>query len=1334
MRKLSALMTAFMLLISLTASHALASDGAFDPLSPEFTEWQAKHNTSSDNYNGLIPLPFDLSHLADNPPQEEEDSSTFRYNKAVTIPDTYDLRNINGTSLVTSIKSQLPYGSCWAFASIGAMESNFLKQGYSALDLSEMHLAWYTFRDSNKSKSFENLYSESFEDVLGHGGNSLFPTAMFSRLEGPVLESDVPYGKNKQPSGAGAGSYTRVLRLRDVFYLAISANNINASASARNQVKQRILENGSVVANYYNDNSLYNVTSSGGTAYNFKYANASNHAVQIIGWDDNYSKSNFQSGNQPSANGAWLIKNSWGEQWTAGGRRVGDNGCFWISYETRLTEGSAFVVEENNPDMKAYYYDALGWVRTYTYSSASNVYAANVFKSERSNEKISEVGFYTTDNNTKYEITIYTGISSMPSSSPITGSQVLTQSGTIPYAGWHTVTLDSEVQVTNGSYFAVVVKFNGKKSIPAEAKVSGISDNATIEAGSFFSSNGTNWETGASKQANATIKAYTITGTQAGQAPKITTDYPPDGALNTPYSSVISASGSQPITWSISGSVPTGLTIDAGTGEIYGTPARADSFTFRVTATNAYGSNYKNFTVNIWDVPTITTTSFTGYVGYALNGQLKLSGNASATWTAATKLPAGLTLNSSGAITGKPSKAGEYTASVYAQTSTGRSIADISFTIEARPVKASITTSTLPAGNVDTPYSQNIVFAGTAPVTLTADGLPNGLSFNTSTGNVSGTPTASGTFTIKVTASNIVNSIDNSAPTAKNVKLVIKAKAPKIDTTASLASGLVNEEYPPVQFKLSGGTEDGTTWTASSLPSGLTMSKSGLLSGTPKKAGSFNVTIKAVNNGGSDSVRLPLTVFQKPEITTAKLTNAATDKAYNYKIAAKGTTPITWNVKGLPETLTYTVLNNGAYVQITGTPVKAETYALTVTATNEAGSVSANLDLTVKGVAATFKTSTLAKGTVGSAYTGSIETNGTKPITITCDLLEADKTKLGYESLEELGLSFTSDAEAGTATITGTPKYSVKSLRLALTAENAATTKPVTRTLTLNVSGTKPEFVSPYDATTTLTREWGEDVDVEFEVTGTEKITYSMNTVSGFTLTQTGTHTARLTGKAPSKDGNTSLTIAASNADGKVTRRVVVQTLTKPAITTASLTSATLNKSYSYTLKAAGTKPVWSVDGLPAGLTFAANTGAIKGKPTEAGTFTLSVNASNAVGEDSKTLTLTVAGNNTALPETSAYANTSVPEYTVVAELGEVSADEAGMYDFTFEIDESVEAGAKLLWIANPVDAEESEDDGIAEFYDDEGAETDCVPESHKAGVSVWLREGVTYEPVIAVE
>ena len=1382
-------------------------EGHFEALSPEFLKWQAeqeaesnlpssKNASPSEKYpGGYVPFPVDLSHLAKNPPVE--DDSPVPNRKDSTLPAKYDLRNVSGKSYVTSVKDQSPYGTCWAHAALGAMESNMLMQGLGTYDFSEMHLAWYAFRGDDKSATFRNMHSSTFKTVLDHGGNSFYAAAMFTRLSGPAYESEVPYGENKQPSAGSPDDYTRAARVRDIYYLNFSDEpDVNTSSSARDIIKRRIMENGSVVANYCSNNPSYYKTSSGGTSYYYS-SRSTNHAVQIIGWDDNYSRNNFKT--KPGVDGAWLIKNSWDDEWWNGSSMVGDNGCFWISYAQYLTEGSAFITEKADDTMKAYYYDALGWCSTWGYNSGvTSIHAANVFKAERDGETLTEVGIITPTNNIDYEIKIYAGMSAMPSSSPIPsgGSAVSETSGSIAYAGYHTVTLDTPVTLSEGEYFSVVVTFGNYSKVAVEKVLSSWSPNAVIDEGSFFSANGSYWFTGKSQSINATIKAFTIAGTVTGTKPRIIEGYPDDAYLNQSYSYTVKASGTKPITWSASSKIPAGLAIDSSTGEISGTPTAEGNYTFSVTATNSYGTDTKSYTMNVWDIPVISENEITGYVGYSMSHQMTLTPSASATWSTSGKLPAGLSLSKTGLISGKPTKAGTYTAAIKAVSSSGTSESTVTFTINAKPVKPTIKISGLKAGMVGEAFSHDIITTGTEPITVTIEGQPDGISLNGSTVYMSGTPTAAGTFNIKITAENIATQLDNK-PVTKTVKFVVKAQKPVINAPSELADAVMGEEYEDVSFTLSEGTEP-VTWKLSGQPAGMTMSSSGTLSGTPKKAGKFTLTVRATNAGGNDSVRIPLVVLQKPAIATSRMANATTDKKYTARLAAKGTAPMTWEITGLPDTLSFTQNEAGTTATITGTPVEAGNYDVNVKVSNAAGESESTLSFKVAGVAPKL-TASLARAKAGEEYSETrIRATGTKPITITYSIAESDLAKFGIESLSDLGLTFTNDAENGTATLSGTPEISVKNLPITFKAENSISANPVTKRANLTISGQRPVFTLPEENAVNILCETGSDITLDFAVEGTKNITYSMNKVNGFELEQTGDYEATLTGTAPARDGTTTLTITASNADGKSTKRVIIKTQTPPTINTSSnssggntisLPNATLKKNYSKRFTATGTWTIkWSLEGtLPDGMKF--TNGILNGIPKEAGEFSFTVKASNAVGEDSQEFSLAVVDPNaekvtavpetkSSLPENSTESETSLPEneaatqngesesesqtsesntesaitfggtrltapqesglngsgYTIAAILPEISVSDSGLYDISVTLYDNIQEGAKLFWFAYPEEGGKSEDDEIAEFYDDAGAEISAVPSSRKITVSAWFNKGVKYYPVIAVK
>ena len=196
----------------------------------------------------------------------------------------------------------------------------------------------------------------------------------------------------------------------------------------------------------------------------------------------------------------------------------------------------------------------------------------------------------------------------------------------------------------------------------------------------------------------------------------------------------------------------------------------------------------------------------------------------------------------------------------------------MNFIINAKPEQPKFTTSSLPNGTVNVDYSQKIIVTGTDPITLTASGLPDGFNFNPNTGMLTGTPTLAKTYTIKFTASNVAKTV------TKSLKLKINDVKPETISPATLNYGLVKEAYDDVTFSLASGT--GTIkWSASGLPSGLKLNSStGVLSGTPTRAGNFNVKITASNSAGKATETIPMVVYQKPEITTTKLANATTDR------------------------------------------------------------------------------------------------------------------------------------------------------------------------------------------------------------------------------------------------------------------------------------------------------------------------------------------------------------------------------------------------------------------------------------------------------------------------
>jgi C1A family cysteine protease len=421
--------------------------------------------TSSGNSLGYIPSPVDLSYL-----KGKKAGGAAQTYIASYVP-SYDLRTVNK---VSPVKNQGNYGTCWAFATFGSLESYLMPELW---DFSEYNLA--------KQCGFDGVSN------LNHGGNTFMSTAYLTRWIGPINESDDPY-----PS-VNAEAYAVQKHAQDVYFLPE-----RASKTDNNNIKWTLTTYGGVAVAIYWDNRYYSANPA--TYYNPSSTSA-NHEVTIVGWDDNYPKSNFHgTAGAPPGNGAFIVKNSWGTSW-------GDSGYFHLSYyDSSIQAATGFTAEPTPNYAKEYQYDPLGWVGSWGYGTTT-AWAANVFTADNSANPLTAVGFYTDDVNTQYEVYIYTN----PTSGPIGATKVIGPKGAMSCPGYHTVKLASPVALNAGQRFSVVVKFvtlSYHYPVAAEYAISGYSSGATASPGqSYMSSSGTSWRdtTTTNSTMNVCIKAFT---------------------------------------------------------------------------------------------------------------------------------------------------------------------------------------------------------------------------------------------------------------------------------------------------------------------------------------------------------------------------------------------------------------------------------------------------------------------------------------------------------------------------------------------------------------------------------------------------------------------------------------------------------------------------------------------------------------------------------------------------------------------------------------------------------------------------------------------------------
>ena len=694
------------------------------------------------------------------------------------------------------------------------------------------------------------------------------------------------------------------------------------------------------------------------------------------------------------------------------------------------------------------------------------------------------------------------------------------------------------------------------------------------------------------------------------------TGNPPAGTVGTAYTTALTAAGgTAPYTFSIlSGALPNGLQLAAGTGVIAGTPSASGTFQFTAQVQDAAGMKATaTFSINISNgAGTLTLTAAmlpNGTVGVAYNASIAVSGGTapySCTFTSGT-LPAGLSLSGC-VVSGIPTATGTSSLTVKANDSANPAATGTgpeSITIVAAPA---LTISSPPSGTVGTVYSGTIpVSGGTAPYTcaITAGSLPAGLSLSGCL--ITGTPSVAGTTPLTIRATDSSNpAVVSSGP----ITLVIAPAALAI-TPGGLPNGTVGVSYSAT-IGVTGGTSPySCSFTAGTLPAGLTLGANCLVSGTPTAAGTANLTVKANDSGSpaqTASGPVSITIVAAPVLTITSPPGGMVGSPYTGTIPVSGgSAPYTCKlISGTLEA----GLTLGSNCVITGTPTASGAAMVTVQATDSktpATTSTGTVTVTISPASLAITTGTLPNGTVGVTYSSTIGVSGgTAPYTctITAGTLPAGLA-LGANCLV-----------SGNPTVATTANLTVKATdssnpTLTATGPVSLTISPAPATLTLGnlppgtvgqpYMGTIPVTggTGPYTCTLKSgSLPAGLVLNTNCTVTGTPTGGGGLNPI--VSVTDSGSPTA--TGSGP-------VTITINPA---------------LAISTGTLPNGTVGVTYSSTIGVAnGTAPYTCTitsGTLPAGLTLGANC-LVSGTPTVATTANLTVKAT-----DSSNPTLTATG------------------------------------------------------------------------------------------------------------
>lgn len=350
------------------------------------------------------------------------------------LPAKYDLRELDQ---LPAVRSQYDTSTCWAHSAMAAAESNLIKQGLAdtSIDLSETHLVWFG-NCAASSDPGDPLYNEGYsygiEGYTDHGGNFRIAVATLARGSGIEYEKNLPAIVQK----ANIDESNRY-----VSHGYIQNSDIIDKDDMTN-IKSRVMSSGALMMSYYDDETSYYDISH--HSYYAPVANNTNHAVNIVGWDDNFSRYNFGD-NVPEGDGAWICRNSWGTHF-------GENGYFYLSYYDKTIDGiTSIEIGESGKYDNIYQYD--GMVKSSMGYTSGGVAAGNIFTSSE-NETLTAAGFYTNAASIPYNISVYTDVTGK---SPVNGTLVSSQDGYAEFAGYHTIDLEKNVPLKAGQNFSVVV-------------------------------------------------------------------------------------------------------------------------------------------------------------------------------------------------------------------------------------------------------------------------------------------------------------------------------------------------------------------------------------------------------------------------------------------------------------------------------------------------------------------------------------------------------------------------------------------------------------------------------------------------------------------------------------------------------------------------------------------------------------------------------------------------------------------------------------------------------------------------------------------------------------
>lgn len=532
----------FILIILSGVTKVFANNFA-DIIKPvEYTEEYKKYLELSDEERKNVIQPFPIE-IQKTKAEIQNPILLARATRNTVVESSFSLKNIISNNL--AIKDQMQTGSCWAFAALSSLETNLALTVDSSkvYDFSERHMEYAT------SRVFANneINPVGFNRNVGDGGGYYLSIPYLTNGTGAIPEEEMIFENNEDTIYISEIQDKSVVTEVSDIVVFPSYSVTEDLTEIKQEMKSHIKEYGSISASIHGaslDSEYYN-NSTGAIYCDDEELCVIDHAVSIIGWDDNYSVENFNETHRPTSNGAWIIRNSWGEkfeytldemkeytyelcienqidiEWTepslipddfakeffqemgytiendVATLTIGDNGLMYMSYEDVNIYKSLYGITKSSDEVSydnIYQYDILG-SSAYLSLADENVYLANIFEKQTSGaEYLTKVSLFATET---YTCKVYVNPNST-STEMSNLQQVQLQAGETETfdAGYHTLEFAEPIEIT-GDEFVVVVEIQGTNdSVTLGLEANGIGsiyDVVTVEDGKCLVTYGENF-------------------------------------------------------------------------------------------------------------------------------------------------------------------------------------------------------------------------------------------------------------------------------------------------------------------------------------------------------------------------------------------------------------------------------------------------------------------------------------------------------------------------------------------------------------------------------------------------------------------------------------------------------------------------------------------------------------------------------------------------------------------------------------------------------------------------------------------------------------------------